>query len=99
MFTAFVSSLNRARRTFPDILIANNVMIEIKHVQQIALTPQIEAQITACAANGLNYRLILSDVLQGDIPQDLVRALQKSGVNAKIQVFDNTLRKLVQRWP
>ena len=102
MFTAILNT-GRARRTFPDVVIAGQSMIEIKRVQSLTLTPQLEAQIKAAEEYGLNYRIIVSDVLD-NIADPLKEALESlvdrpNGRTASIEKYDSIEKKLVKIWP
>jgi len=102
-FFDVVLATGRARRTFPDVVIAGQSMIEIMRVQSLTLTPQLEAQIKAAEEYGLNYRIIVSDVLD-NIADPLKEALESlvdrpNGRTASIEKYDSIEKKLVKIWP
>ncbi|WP_428939990.1 putative toxin [Fontivita pretiosa] len=104
-FFDVVLATGRARRTFPDVVIAGQSMIEIKRVQSLQLTDQFRAQIQAAKEHGLNYRIIVSDTLVGDPHPDLTGLMRDlllnraNGKTASIEKYDSIQRKLVKIWP
>ena len=103
-FFDVVLATGRARRTFPDVVIAGQSMIEIKRVQSLQLTDQFRAQIKAAKEHGLNYRIIVSDIVT-EIDEELKELMRRellnrlNGKTATIEKYDSIQRKLVKIWP
>ena len=100
-----VVQAGKIKRTFPDITVQGQAMIEIKRVLQLDLTTQFQRQIQAVKDNpGMRYRIIVSDILEADgIHNSLKQALQvgllDNGISATIEKYDSAQRILVRIWP